>query len=259
MLIAQISDLHIMPQGELAFERFDTAASLTRCASQLMQIRPLPDAVLATGDLVDGGSAGEYRRLRTLLAPLAMPVYLIPGNHDQREALCAEFGDHAYLPRPGQMLRYVVDKHGMRLVALDTMVAGEDGGTLGADQLDWLEATLRAEPRKPTLVFMHHPPVKTGIRYLDAIALDDASTERLGGIIERHPQVERVICGHVHRGIQTRWRGTTISICPSTAFQYSLDFRPDASATVTGEAPAYQLHYWNGTELVTHTVMVAQD
>lgn len=256
MLIAQISDLHIMPQGELAFGRFDTAASLTRCASQLMQIRPLPDAVLATGDLVDGGSAGEYRRLRTLLAPLAMPVYLIPGNHDQREALCAEFGDHAYLPQPGQMLRYVVDKHGMRLVALDTMVAGEDGGTLGADQLDWLEATLRAEPRKPTLVFMHHPPVKTGIRYLDAIALDDASTEGLGGIIERHPQVERVICGHVHRGIQTRWRGTTISICPSTAFQYSLDFRPDAAATVTGEPPAYQLHYWNGAELVTHTVAV---
>jgi len=259
MLIAQISDLHIMPQGKLAFGRFDTSASLTRCVSHLMQIRPLPDAVLGTGDLVDGGSAGEYRRLRNLLAPLTMPVCLIPGNHDQREALCAEFGDYAYLPRSSQMIRYVVDNYSVRLVALDTMVAGEEGGALGADQLDWLEATLQAEPRKPTLVFMHHPPVLTGICYMDEIALDQPSVERLAQIIERHPQAEHITCGHVHRGMQARWHGTTVSICPSTAFQYSLDFRPDASATVTGEPPAYQLHYWNGTELVTHTVEVAQD
>ena len=258
MLIAQISDLHVMPAGELAFGRFDTSASLARCISHIMQLKPLPDAVLATGDLVDGGSPGEYRRLRNLLAPLGMPVYVIPGNHDERGVLCAEFNDHLYLPRPGQTVRYVVEDHDAILIALDTAVTGEVCGALGADQLNWLETTLGAEPHKPTLVFMHHPPVKTGTRYMDDIALDRPSAGRLARIIERHPQVERVTCGHVHRGMQARWHGTTVSICPSTAFQYSLDFRPDASATVTGEPPAYQLHYWNGAELVTHTVAVTQ-
>jgi Icc protein len=256
MLIAQISDLHVMPAGELAFGRFDTSANLAGCVSHIMQLEPLPDAVLATGDLVEGGSAGEYRRLRNLLAPLGMPVYVIPGNHDKREVLCAEFGDHLYLPRPGQMVRYVLENHGTRLVALDTAVAGEDGGALGADQLDWLETTLAAEPHKRTLVFMHHPPVKTGTGYMDEIALDQPSAGRLARIIERHPQVDRIACGHVHRGMQARWHGTTVSICPSTAFQYSLDFRPGAPAAATGEPPAYQLHYWNGAELVTHTVVV---
>jgi len=258
MLIAQISDLHVMAPGELAFDRFDTAANLARCVAHILQLRPVPDAVLASGDLVDGGSAGEYQRVRGLLAPLGMPVYVIPGNHDERAALCAGFGDHPYLPRAGGKVRYVVEHGEVRLVALDTVVPGEDGGTLAADQLDWLESTLGAEPHKPTLVFMHHPPVKTGTRYMDEIALDQPSAGRLARIIERHPQVERITCGHVHRGMQARWHGTTVSICPSTAFQYSLDFRPDAAAAVTGEPPAYQLHYWNGVELVTHTVVVTQ-
>ncbi len=258
MLIAQISDLHVMPPGELAYGRFDTSASLARCVSHIMQSSPLPDAVLATGDLVNGGSAGEYRLLRTLLAPLVMPVYVIPGNHDERGLLCAEFSDHFYLPRPGQTVHYVVEYPEARLVALDTVVAGETGGALGADQLDWLEATLGAVPKKPTMVFMHHPPVRTGTRFMDEIVLDETSAERLARVIGRHPQVERITCGHVHRSMQARWHGTMVSICPSTAFQYSFDLRPDAPATVTGEPPAYQLHYWNGTGLVTHTVGVTQ-
>ncbi|MDP2241334.1 MAG: phosphodiesterase [Burkholderiales bacterium] len=256
MLIAQISDLHIMPPGELAYGRFDTAASLARCVSHIMQLDPLPDTVLATGDLVNGGSAAEYRRLRDLLAPLVMPVHVIPGNHDERGLLCAGFGDHFYLPRPGQAVHYVVEYHEVRLVALDTVVPGEDGGALGSDQLDWLEATLAAGPHQPTLVFMHHPPVRTGTHYMDEIRLDQPSSERLARIIGRHPQVERITCGHVHRGMLARWHGTTVSICPSTAFQYGLDLRSEPSVSVTSEPPAYQLHYWNGAELVTHTVVV---
>jgi len=258
MLIAQITDLHVMLPGELAYGRFDTSSSLARCVSQIMQLDPVPDAVLATGDLVDGGSAEEYRRLRELLAPLNMPVYVIPGNHDRRETMCAEFGDHPYLPRPGQMVRYVIGNDDVRLVALDTVVAGETGGALDAEQLDWLETTLSAEPHHPTLVFMHHPPVRTGTQYMDEIALDETSTARLAQVIGRHPQVERITCGHVHRSVQARWHGTTASICPSTAFQYSLDFRPAAPTAVTGEPPAFQLHYWNGAQLVTHTVLAAR-
>jgi 3',5'-cyclic AMP phosphodiesterase CpdA len=186
-----------------------------------------------------------------------MPVYVIPGNHDERGALSTEFGDHHYLPHTGQAVHYVAGNHDVRLIALDTAIAGEDGGALGDDQLDWLEITLGAEPYNPTLLFMHHPPVKTGICYMDKIALDQPSARRLAKIIERHPQVERITCGHVHRSMQARWHGTTVSICPSTAFQYSFELRPDMRATATAEPPAYQLHYWNGAELVTHTLAIA--
>lgn len=258
MLIAQISDLHVMPPGQLAYGEFDTAGSLARCVAQIMQANPAPNVVLATGDLVDTGAPDEYRRLRELLAPLTMPLYLIPGNHDDRAALCAEFQDHAYLPPAGEPVRYAVEDLDVRLIALDTLISGADGGTLDSGQLDWLDATLSAAPARPTLVLMHHPPFKTGIRCMDEIALDAVSASRLGAIIERHRQVERIVCGHVHRGILARWRGTVVSVCPSTAFQYLLDLREKGLNASTREPPAYQAHYWNGTELVTHTVAVTR-
>ena len=151
-------------------------------------------------------------------------------------------------------MRYAVEDFDVRLIALDTLMPGADGGTLDSAQLDWLDATLSAAPGRPTLVLMHHPPFKTGIRCMDEIALEAASASRLGAIVERHRQVERIVCGHVHRGIQARWCGTVASVCPSTAFQYLFDLRENGFNASTREPPAYQAHYWNGTELVTHTI-----
>src|SRR5512145_1949200 len=119
MLIAQISDTHIRPMGVLAMGRVDTAGYLARAVAHINALRPAPDVVLVTGDLVDAGMAEEYAHLRALLAPLAMPFHLIPGNHDRRDALREAFADHRYLPREG-FLQYVVDSGPLRLIALDT-------------------------------------------------------------------------------------------------------------------------------------------
>ena len=70
---------------------------LARCVQEIRRLRPQPDLVIATGDLVDLGIAEEYAHLRQLLAPLPMPCYLIPGNHDERGALREAFPEHAYL------------------------------------------------------------------------------------------------------------------------------------------------------------------
>jgi 3',5'-cyclic-AMP phosphodiesterase len=153
-------------------------------------------------------------------------------------------------------VHYAVEQHPVRLLALDTVVPGSDGGALDAAQLDWLAAQLTAAPRRPTVIFMHHPPFDTGFRALDRIRLDAPSAERLGAIVVRHPQIERIVCGHVHRSIQARWSGTTVSVCPSTAYQALLDLGGEQYAIALEEPPAYQLHFWNGAELVTHTVAV---
>jgi hypothetical protein len=90
---------------------------------------------------------------------------------------------------------------------------------------------------------------------MDKIGLDAASAERLGTIISRHGHIERITAGHVHRDIRARWSGIVASVCPSAAFQYNLDLAAEGLKP-TDEPPAYQLHFWNGTELVTHTVAV---
>jgi 3',5'-cyclic AMP phosphodiesterase CpdA len=142
----------------------------------------------------------------------------------------------------------------VRLIGLDTTVAGETGGALDEAQIEWLEAQLAASPREPALVFMHHPPFRTGIARMDAIGLAAASAERLGAVLSRHAHVQLLTCGHVHRTIQVRWHGTVASVCPSTAFQYGLNLDGPGLEPSPHEPPAYQLHCWNGSELVTHTV-----
>jgi Icc protein len=258
MIVAQISDLHIGGKGTLACERFDTGAHLARCVAHLRALRPQPDVVLATGDLVNNGGAGEYSVLRELLAPLPMPVYVIPGNHDERGALCNAFPDHAYLPRPGAPVHYVVEDLPVRLIGLDTVVPGATGGALDAAQLDWLDAQLAAQGDRATLIFMHHPPVASGIRSMDAIALDAQSAANLGAVVSRYRHVELITCGHVHRAFQARWHGTTVSVCPSTAFQGVLDFAAERYNICGDEPPAYQVHYWSGSELLTHTIAVSR-
>ena len=257
MLIAQITDLHVGAAGFLAYGHYDTAASLSRCIAHLLRQRPAPDVVLATGDLVDAGTEDEYRRLRMLLAPLTMPLYLIPGNHDDRDALRSAFRDHAYLGPAGEPARYSIPGHALRLIALDTTVRGETGGALDEAQIDWLDGELAAAPRDPALVFMHHPPFRTGIARMDTIGLAATSAERLGDVLSRNAQVQLLTCGHVHRAIQVRWHGTVASICPSTAFQYGLNLEDSRLEPSPYEPPAYQLHCWNGSELVTHTISMS--
>lgn len=255
MIIAQISDLHVSPPDQPIYGRIDTGAALARCVRHIMRLPLRPDAVVASGDLVNAGMQEEYTLLRDLIAPLSMPVYLMPGNHDDAATLRASFSDHGYFPENGK-LHYTLGMNGLRLVMLDTVVAGEDGGALGSQQLAWLEKLLVSEPERPCVVFMHHPPFATGMSYMDEIALNTADAERLGEIVARHSGIRRVSCGHVHRAVCVAWHGTTAGICPSSAFQYAVELRPDACAATSDEEPAYQLHYWNGTELVTHTVQI---
>lgn len=255
MLIAQISDTHIKPAGKLAYRVVDTAGCLARCVEHLLALAPRPDVVLATGDMVDAGRPDEYRQLRQLLAPLPMPVFLIPGNHDDREALAGAFPDHEYLPKDGRYLQYVVEGYPVRLVGLDTLVPGEPGGLMDGERLAWLDARLAEAPDRPTVLFMHHPPFATGIRPMDEQGLDGA--EAMREVVGRHPQVERVLCGHIHRPIQVRWAGTVASTAPSPAHQVVLDLRPDAPDTFALEPPACQLHLWRpDAGLVSHTSYV---
>jgi 3',5'-cyclic-AMP phosphodiesterase len=252
VLIAQITDMHIRPEGVLAYGRVDTAPYLARAVQHLLGLKPRPDVVLATGDLVDAGSAGEYARLRALLAPLPMPVYLIPGNHDDRDALVAAFTDHRYLPGGGRFIQYVVEDFPVRLVALDTLVPGKTGGLLCEERLGWLAARLAEAPDRPTVIFMHHPPFETGIEHMDGYGL--ARSREFIEVVRDHPQVEGVLCGHLHRPIQARVGGTVASTAPSTAHQVVLDLEKGNPLMFAMEPPACQLHLWRpGAGLVSHT------
>jgi 3',5'-cyclic AMP phosphodiesterase CpdA len=250
MLIAQITDMHVRAEGKLLYRRIDTPAYLARAVAHLNALDPRPDIVLATGDLVDRGLPEEYAHLRQLLAPLEIPIHFIPGNHDARDAMRAAFPDHAYLP-PSGYLQYTIEGLPVRLIALDTLVEGKHYGALCRERLDWLEARL-GEGDRPTALFMHHPPFDCGITAFDGARVQEGE-QRLAELVRQHPNIERVMCGHVHRPIQVRWAGTMASIAPSTAHQATLDLHPHAPLSMMMEPPGIALHLWRaGIGLVTH-------
>lgn len=252
MIIAQITDTHVRPEGVLAYDRVSTNAMLDAAIGHLNAMTPRPDVLLVTGDLCDRGLPEEYEILRDILDKAEMPVYLVPGNHDDRAALRTAFRDSDYLPGDGEFLHYVIDEYPVRLVGLDTVIPGEPGGLLCSERLDWLADKLQDAPTRPTVLFMHHPPFDTGVKHMDEIGLEGA--ERFGEVVARNPQIMRVLCGHLHRPIQALWRGTLVSTAPSTAHQVVLDLRHEAPAEFNFEPPACQLHVWSGKqELISHT------
>jgi len=257
MLIAQISDPHISrPEGQI--ERyFHTSDHLARAVAHLIALDPRPDVVLLTGDIADHGALEEYERARELLTPLTMPVYVIPGNHDDRDALRRAFADHGYLPRDGEFIQYTIDHWPIRLVALDTLVPKADIGRLCGERLAWLERQLAAAPSAPTVILMHHPPFASGLHVMDA-TMGLEGVDELAAIVRRHPQVERVLCGHLHRPIVRRFAGTVASTCPSTAHQLGIDLPPQTRLRVALEPPACMLHCWlpDGGGLVSHVSVI---
>lgn len=259
MLIAQITDTHVSTPDGVNDRFFRTAEHLARAVAHLNRLEPRPDVVLITGDLVERGEPEEYARLRAILDPLAMPCYVIPGNHDSREHLARAFGDLGYLPPGGGFLHYTVERWPVRLVALDTLVPGSPGGRLCVERLGWLDARLGEARGRPTVVFMHHPPFATGLVAMDAMGLEGG--DELAEVVRRHPQVERVLCGHVHRPMTRRFAGTVASTSPATAHQIALALAPARHLAVVMEPPACMLHLWLGDDagLVSHLSVIGDE
>lgn len=256
MLIAQLSDPHVRPKGLLYQGVVDSNAAFAEAIQHVLALDIRPDLVLLTGDLVDEGQPAEYAMVREILAALPVPYLVIPGNHDNREHFRTAFADHRYLPSRGP-LRYCVDDRPVRIIGLDSTIPGKHHGHIDQAGLDWLAATLARDRVKPTLLMLHHPPLVSGIGYLDDYRYFDESSLR--GVVERFGNIEAVLCGHVHRPMVKRWAGTVLCAAPSTVTQ--IDLKLAASATPSSHAGprGFMLHSWNERDgLISHLNQIGE-
>ncbi|MBS0245142.1 MAG: phosphodiesterase [Proteobacteria bacterium] len=255
MLIAQLTDLHLRPPGLPAYRVSETNMMTARAIDKLRKLTPRPDVVVITGDMTDCGLPEEYALLRSLIADLPMPVYMVPGNHDRRDHLKRAFADWPTIVADPDFVQFVVDDHAVRLIGLDTVVEKSSHGALCTRRLAFLSDALAAAPNRPTIVFMHHPPFDCGIRHMDAIRLLDGSDE-LAAILKRHPQVLALWCGHNHRQVETMFGGVPTNISPGVAHQVAFHLDDDRDGSLVFEPPAFRLHRYAGGALVSHTVYV---
>jgi Icc protein len=254
MWIAQLSDPHLRPWGVPYQGVMDSNAAFAAAVAQVNALDPQPDLVLLTGDVTDFGVPAEYAVAREILSTLRAPLRVIPGNHDEQAAFRKAFADHAYLPATGP-LHFVDGELGpVRVIALDVTVPGAHHGAVDDAALAWLDARLAVDPARPTVVIMHQPPILCGVPYLDKYRCMDA--DRLAAVIARYPAVERVLCGHVHRLMQTRFGGTLLCTAPSTATAIALQPYPSAKPQSSVEPPGFLLHQWLPEGMLTHFIPI---
>ena len=255
VLIAQLTDIHIgfdpVAEGE--------ELNLTRFRATLERVLHgpnRPDLMVLSGDITDHGDAKSFATTVEALRDCPVPILPMVGNHDSRPGLLGAFPQIE--PAEGGFLHYVVEAGlGLRVICLDTLEDGRHGGAFCEARAAWLAARLAEAPDAPTLIFMHHPPVVSGIDWMDP-APHEPWIERLREVLTGQHQVQAIHCGHLHRPITTRFAGIPLGVTPSVAPLVAMDLNPidqnvpDDRELITTEPPTYALHRWDGQNLVTH-------
>jgi Icc protein len=262
LTIAQITDLHVTT-GQDPLNRLRNEQRLRQVLRTIHELKPRPIAIIASGDLVDHGEPEEYAELKAILADYDIPIYFGVGNHDRRGPFLDTFaGPYAPVDDTG-LIQYAVDFGELRMVVCDTLEEGRDRSGFNAERAGWLAATLEADPDKPTIVVLHHPPILSGVRWMDP----DPKAPWIGhlaDVIRAHDQVRVVLCGHVHRAFHGLLGGRVVATAPATSIQVTLNLsevdmeRPDGREILVAEPPGYVLVMADEGNITTH-VCVAGD
>jgi len=221
--LLQLTDSHLFADPTTELYGVNTSESFQRTLQQaIAESAQPPDAILVSGDIGDDTSESAYLRFRTTLQSAGVPVYCLPGNHDD----------------PGTMAR-LLDRDGFQcggrarlgdwgLVMVDSHLPGQTHGMISAAAFAQLDGDLHVLREQPVLLAVHHPPVPVGSPWIDAIGLRNA-TELLARL-ERFPNVRVVVSGHVHQAFDAHRGELRLLTTPSTCAQFTpcrLDFMVD--------------------------------
>ena len=255
LTIAQITDLHVTTDKD-PLNQQRNEERLRQVMRAIHELRPRPVAIVASGDLVDRGEREEYLELERLMAESEIPVFYGVGNHDSREGFLSVFDGPGAQTDPNGFVQYAVDFGPMRMVVCDTL-DGPNHGDYCEDRAAWLSATLDAEPDKPTAIILHHPPIPSGIQWMDP---DPQSPwiGRLASVLKGREQVQALLCGHIHRAFNGVFAGHVLSAAPATSIQLTLDLTeadmhvPDGREILVEEPPAFALLMCQAGSLTNH-------
>ncbi|MEE9387188.1 MAG: phosphodiesterase [Paracoccaceae bacterium] len=244
-----MSDLHFLAEGRLVAGH-DPQVRLQAAVRHIQCHHQDADFCAISGDLVNEGTASDYRELKQQLAGLGMECLLMVGNHDDRAELAQVFA------RPKDAMpehwQYFRQHDGGLYVFLDSLKPGSGAGELCGARMGWLQDLLRKNTDVPTYIFMHHPPMRLGLPMQDKIMLEQG--DEFLDLISAHPQVRHLFMGHVHRPVTGAIYGVPYATMRSVLYQApppgpAWDWDSFAPAQ---EAPAYGVLNIGGEDVNLH-------
>ena len=243
MLLAQISDTHLLSLKDNSALALKRADNLERCVNTINQLPAPPAAIIHTGDMVNFAPEGSpqpngYELAFEILSQLKAPFYPTIGNRDARPDLIARFLAPDPLSIEAPFCQYRIKLPKADLVCVDTKSATRNFGASCPERLAQLEQLLQQDVHKPVFVFMHHPPARVEAlkNPLQFESIEQASA--LTGLLDRYDNIVRILCGHTHRSDMLKMGRHNASTHPSLATDVRLDQYPDRLT----EEPVFQLH-----------------
>lgn len=225
LLVAQITDTHLFAEVEPKVFGVQTYSSLQAVVEKLKTLQVQPDILLLTGDLSQDETSQSYDRIVEAIAPLNIPAYWLPGNHDN-------------LPIMEQILQHPpingtksFSSGGWNFLLISSLIPGCVHGEISLQSLDWLESQLSQVTELPTLVALHHPPCLINSEWMDRINL--RNNEEFLAVVDRYPQIKLVVFGHIHQEFAMVRHGVRYLGSPSTCVQFqpqSKEFTIDKQA-----------------------------
>ncbi len=240
-LLIQITDTHILPPGEVLYGTIDTALHLRETVKEINRMRPLPDAVIFTGDLVEKGDNQGYQYFIDLIKPLKMPAWVLPGNHDDPAVMQESFAATPCFPVSDETRQYAVEDLPFRILALNSRSDGTELPEFDEHKLAWLNAQL-GRSDKPVLIAIHHPPMITGIELIDMGGAE--WYQGLKSVIAAHEQVKLVICGHCHTDLSGRIGAVPVYMAPANSHQLIASRGLDLAPATLNRPGAPTLHHF---------------
>jgi len=249
-LLVQLTDTHIEAPGTLLYGKLDTARHLRESVREINAMEPQPDVVIVTGDLVEQPGEASYGHFAELIKPLRAPVYLLPGNHDDPQFMLEMFGDTPMFPAVHSTLQYAIDSLPVRILVLNSHCQGSELPDFGLHRQQWLKEALD-ECDRPTVIAIHHPPMTTGIGFIDMVGPQWFAS--ISKLLAQHPQVQLVICGHGHNDLVGRIGSVPVYMAGSTAHQLIAARGQDLAPAFDPRRAPPVLHQWLSGGFVSGT------
>lgn len=235
--IVQISDTHIFAEEDKSLLGVKTQESFNALINLVKSDGPTPDFILYTGDLSQDASQSSYIRVADELSRFQVPVYCIPGNHDDSQIMQQVY------PRGMFSLQKQLVFEGWQFILLDSHIHHKVEGFLSQAELDFMEQCLKQHPNLRAVIVLHHHPVPVGCAWLDKIGVTNAA--EFWQVLKRYPQAHTVLFGHVHQQFEGIKEHIKYYSTPSTCIQFK---RKSAEFALEELPPGYRVldFYPNG-------------
>jgi 3',5'-cyclic AMP phosphodiesterase CpdA len=249
--LLHLSDTHLLAGGGRLYDAVDSERHLRQLFDELERSNSRPEAIVFTGDLADKGEPDAYRKLRSIVEPVAdrlgAQVIWVMGNHDNRQAFRSGlFGE---LPTANPIDR-AYDVNGLRIITLDSSVPGHHHGEVTDAQLDWLAEELSIPSPHGSILAMHHPPLPSVLDLAAAVELRDQSG--LAEVLEGS-DVRSIIAGHLHYSSMGTFAGIPVSVASATCYTQDLNVPVGGTRGRDGARAFNLVHVYRGT--VLHSVV----